>query len=149
MASIGKVTLPPVSQVCIVVRDIEKAADYYTSTFGIGPFSIDEINMEGPILRGKPITLHIKVGFAQSGPLQVELIQPVEGENLYTEFLATHGEGLHHLGFEVDDLKGILAELATEGIEPIFHHDLGFYAYAYLNSDKVGGVIFELLWSRK
>ena len=145
MTGKGKVMLPPVSQVCIVVKDIAKAAEYYTSTFGIGPFSIQEAKMEGVILRGKPTTTKIKVALAQSGSLQIELIQPVEGENPYAEFLASKGEGLHHLGFQVDDLDSIVAELAKEGIEPIFHHDFGFLSFAYLNTDQIGGVIFELI----
>jgi len=149
MTSAGKVTLPPVSQVGIVVRDIERTAEYYTSTFGIGPFSIIDVDMEGVILRGKPISTKIKAAFAQSGPLQIEFIQPVEGDNIYTEFLASKGEGLHHLGFQVDDMDAMLAELAKEGIEPIFHHNYGFMAFAYLNTDKIGGVIFELLWTKK
>jgi len=149
MTNVGKVKLPPVSQVGIVVRDIERTAEYYTSTFGIGPFSIIDVDMEGVILRGKPISTKIKAAFAQSGPLQIEFIQPVEGDNIYTEFLASKGEGLHHLGFQVDDMDAMLAELAKEGIEPIFHHNYGFMAFAYLNTDKIGGVIFELLWTKK
>ena len=145
MNSEGKVKLPPVHQIGIVVRDIEKAAEHYTSTFGIGPFFIIDVDMEGAILRGKPINTKIKAGFAQSGPLQIEFIQPVEGENLYTEFLATEGEGLHHLAFQVEDLDATLAEFAKVGIEPIFHHNIGGFAFAYLNTDKVGGVLIELL----
>ena len=149
MVNTGKVVLPPVSQVGIVVRDIEKATEYYTATFGIGPFSIREVDMDGVMLRGKPVSTKIKAAFAQSGPLQIEFIQPVEGENIYTEFLASKGEGLHHLGFRVDDMEGMLAALAKEGIEPVFHRNYGFFAFAYLNTDKIGGVMFELLWSKK
>ena len=105
MANIEKVKLPPVGQVGIVVRDIRKAADYYTATFGIGPFTIIDVNMEGVLLRDKPSSSKIKSAFARSGTLQIEFIQPVEGENLYTEFLATNGEGLHHLGFRVEDVE--------------------------------------------
>lgn len=145
-----KVKLPPVQQVSIVVKDMDRAVEYYTSTFGIGPFRVMDIDLEGVLLRGKPISTKIKVAFAKSGPLQVELIQPVEGKNIYTEFLDSKGEGLHHLGFLVDDLDAMLAELAKEGIEPIFHKgypDRGA-AFAYLNSDKIGGVMFELIGTK-
>jgi methylmalonyl-CoA/ethylmalonyl-CoA epimerase len=142
-----RVKLPPVQQVSIVVKDMDKAIEYYSSTFGLGPFRVMDIDMEGVLLRGKPISTKIKVAFARSGSLQVELIQPVEGENIYTEFLDSKGEGLHHLGFQVDDLDGMLAELAKEGIQPVFrkgYPDRGI-AFTYLNSDKIGGVIFELI----
>ena len=88
MGSEAAIVLPPVSQVGLVVRDLDKTAAFYYSTFGIGPFSImPEVKFEGVILRGQPTNAKIKVAFAQSGSLQIELIQPLEGENIYTEFL--------------------------------------------------------------
>ncbi len=150
MKSESAIALPAVSQVGIVVRDIEKTAAFYYSTFGVGPFAIvPEVKFEGVILRGSPTNAKIKVAFAQSGPLQIELIQPLEGENIYTEFLDTKGEGLHHLGFQVDDFDSMLAEFRTKGIEPIFWLNLGWMAFAYLNTETIGGVMFELLWSKK
>ncbi len=146
-----RVKLPPVRQVCIVVKDIDRAIEYYTSTFGMGPFRTSDVDMEGVLLHGKPINTKIKVAFAESGPLQIELIQPVEGKNIYTEFLDSKGEGLHHLGFQVDDLDAMLAELAKEGIKPVFHKswpDLGV-GFAYLDTDRIGGVIFELIEVKK
>jgi catechol 2,3-dioxygenase-like lactoylglutathione lyase family enzyme len=144
------IVLPPVSQIGLVVRDLEKTAAFYHSTFGIGPFSIvPEVKFDGVILRGQPTNSKIKVAFADSGPLQIELIQPLEGENIYTEFLQAGNEGLHHLGFEVDDFEGMLAKFKSRGIEPIFWHNMGFMAFAYLDTGKVGGVIVELLWHKK
>jgi methylmalonyl-CoA/ethylmalonyl-CoA epimerase len=145
-----RVKLPPVQQVCIVVEDMDRAIEYYRSIFGIGPFRVMDIDLEDVLQRGKPISTKIKVAFARSGPLQVELIQPVKGENIYTEFLDSKGEGLHHLGFRVDDLDAMLAELAKEGIEPVFYKaypDAGA-VFAYLNSDKIGGVMFELIGTK-
>ena len=150
MKNESAVVLPPVSQVGIVVRDIEKTAAFYYSTFGIGPFEIvPEVKFEGVILRGSPTNAKIKVAFAQSGPVQIELIEPLEGKNIYTEFLDSKGEGLHHLGFQVDDLDSMLAEFKSKGIEPVFWLNLGWMAFAYLNTETIGGVMFELLWSKK
>ena len=150
MKNESAVVLPPVSQVGIVVRDIEKTAAFYYSTFGIGPFEIvPEVKFEGVILRGSPTNAKIKVAFAQSGPVQIELIEPLEGKNIYTEFLDSKGEGLHHLGFQVDDFDSMLAEFRIKGIEPVFWLNLGWMAFAYLDTETIGGVVFELLWSRK
>jgi methylmalonyl-CoA/ethylmalonyl-CoA epimerase len=150
MGNESAIVLPPVSQVGLVVRDLEKTAAFYYSTFGIGPFSIvPEVKFDGVILRGQPTNSKIKVAFADSGPLQIELIQPIEGENIYTEFLQAGNEGLHHLGFEVDDFEDMLAKFKSRGIEPIFWHNMGFMAFAYLDTGKIGGVIVELLWHKK
>lgn len=142
-----RVKLPPVEQIGIVVKDIEKTADYYTSTFGIGPFQIQDIALDDVMLYGRSVKTKFKIAFAHSGQVEIELIQPVEGDNPYIEFLSSRGEGLQHLRFRVDDLDGMLAELAEEGIEPTFYHrfsDFGI-AFAYLNTDKIGGVVFELI----
>jgi catechol 2,3-dioxygenase-like lactoylglutathione lyase family enzyme len=150
MRSESPLSLPPLSQVGVVVRDVDRTATFYHSTFGIGPFGIiPEVKFEGALLRGRPTSTSIKVAFAQSGPIQIELIQPLEGQNIYTEFLAAKGEGLHHLGFEVDDFHGHLAYFKSKGIDPIFWHNMGWMAFAYLGTDKIGGVMIELLWYQK
>jgi len=141
--------LTPVKQVGLVVKDIQTTADYYTSTLGVGPFKIIDVDMTGAILRGREVSTSIKAGFAWSGPLQIELIQPVEGHNIYTEFLAARGEGLHHLAFDVDDMQDSLAGFSKAGIEPVFYQDYGVGAFAYLDTDGTGGVLMELLWQKK
>lgn len=52
---------------------------------------------------------------------------------------------MQHLRFPVGDLEGMLAELAGEGIEPVMYHSDPQFALAYVNSDRIGGVMFELL----
>jgi len=144
------VSLPPVNQICIVVKDIDRAVEYFSSIYGLGPFRTVDISLEGALLRGRRVNTKIKAAFTRSGPIQIELIQPVEGENIYTEFLESKGEGVHHLGFHVDNLDSMLAELAKEGIEPLFYHSLPQFgaAFAYVASDRIGGVIFELIERR-
>ena len=146
MAEQPRVKLPPVEQIGIVVKDVDKAIEYYSSNFGWGPFRVREVKLDEFIYRGKPGRCRLKIAFTKSGPIEIELIQVLEGETPHTEFLREKGEGLQHLRFRVDDLDKTLAELAKEGIHPIFHQhlpDLGT-AFAYLNSDKIGGVMFEL-----
>jgi len=150
VAGQSSIVLPPVDQVGLVVRDLERTAAFYYSTFGLGPFSIvPEVKFDGVILRGRPTDSKIKVAFADSGSLQIELIQPLEGENIYAEFLQAGREGLHHLGFRVDDFDGMLARFKDRGIEPVFWKHFGFTAFAYLDTAKVGGVMAEVLWPKE
>ena len=150
MVDDASIVLPPVHQIGMVVRDLQKTADFYYSTFGIGPFSIvPEMRFDGVILRGQPTDSKVRLGFADSGPLQIELIQPLEGENIYTDFLRSGNEGLHHLGFEVDNFEGMLAKFKRRGIEPVFWKHYRSMAFAYLDTGKIGGVIVELLWHEK
>lgn len=145
-----RVKLPPVVQIGIVVEDVNKSIDYYTSTFGWGPFSVHDIEMKGATYRGKKCDCKLRIAFYRPGSVEIELIQPLEGDTLYNEFLREKGEGLQHLRFDVDDLQGTLAELAKDGIQPVFHHSFpeAGISFAYLDTDRVGGVMFELLESK-
>jgi predicted enzyme related to lactoylglutathione lyase len=139
-------TLPPVFQLGFVVSDIERACKYYEAVFRTGPFSrIIDVNMDGALLRGKPIDTTIKVAFVQSGDVQIELIQPVEGENLYTEFLEARGEGIHHLAYQVEDLEAIKAAFTEKVGEPVFSRDMGIMEFAYFDTSEVGGLMIEFL----
>jgi methylmalonyl-CoA/ethylmalonyl-CoA epimerase len=140
------VKLPPVYQLGYVVRDIEKACEFYEATYGVGPFTvIPEVDMDGAILRGKPVETRIKVAFAKSDKLEIEFIQPLQGKNLYTEFLEAKGDGIHHLGFLVDDMNAWKTQFAAKGFEPVFHHDMGVMEFAYFDTSMVGGLMLELL----
>jgi methylmalonyl-CoA/ethylmalonyl-CoA epimerase len=144
--SIEELKLPPVYQLGYVVKNIDQACEFYTSTFGIGPFDvIDEVDMEGVIFRGKPTSTTIKVAFAKSEKVELEFIQPLTGSNPYTEFLETKGDGIHHLGFVVDDMDAWLKDFAAKGLEPIFHHDMGVMDFAYFDTSMFGGLMLELL----
>jgi methylmalonyl-CoA/ethylmalonyl-CoA epimerase len=141
------VKLPKVGQLGYVVADIEKTCRYYESKLGIGPFCPPfEADMSGATFRGKPVQTKIKVAFVQSGDVQIELIQPVEGKNPYTEYLARHGDGIHHLGFTVTDMEAMKAEFAAAGLKPIFYHDMVVMEFAYYDTSEIGGVMTELLY---
>ena len=140
------VRLPPVEQIGIVVRDLDRAIEYYTSTFGWGPFEVHLSEVKGVIYRGRPTDCKLKLAMTRSGPIEIELIQVLEGETPHTEFLRERGEGLQHLRFRVPDLNGILAEWAKKGIEPVWSRRYPEYgvSFAYVDTAAIGGVMIEL-----
>jgi methylmalonyl-CoA/ethylmalonyl-CoA epimerase len=141
--------LPQIYQLGYVVADVEKAAKHYESAFGIGPFTEPFIvPMKKAVFMGRTVSTKIKTVFAKSGDLQIELIQPLDGENPYTEFLAKKGDGIHHLGFKVDDIDQAKAEFAKKGMEPFFSGDLVVMKFAYYDTTEFGGLALELLWGR-
>lgn len=143
--SVPKVKLPPIEQIGIVVKDVDKAVEYCSSTFGWGPFQVREVEMEGFTYRGKTGKCRLKMAFSRSGPIEIELIEVLEGETPHTEFLRQKGEGLHHLRFRVSDFDGMMAALAGDGIHSVFQQKfVDIASFAYLDTDRIGGVIFEL-----
>ena len=114
----SKVTLGKLSHIGIVVRDLEKAMEYYTSIFGLGPFTTEVYDLKSFIYRGKTASARVKAAIAHSGSVFIELVQVLEGETVHTEFLRERGEGLQHVAFLVRNLDETLNELAKSGIEP-------------------------------
>ena len=130
-----------IDQIGIVVKDIDKVIETWSSMFGIGPWAfrdIDAIDAEGHPIK-------VRRAFANLGPLQFELMQPVEGRPPISEFLDTHGEGVHHLCFFVDDVEAEVANLVEQGAKII---ETVQGRYAHIDTGGPGGIIFELL-SRK
>ncbi len=131
----------------IVVKDIEKAVDFYTKAFGLSFEEIAEHALPPDVItRGKPTPYTMKVTFAKMGPIRLELVQVVEGECIYTEFLRDYGEGIHHLGFEVADLEKEVANAEAQGLEMICHLKMvGIMAFAHFDSAKTNGVRIEFV----
>ncbi|MBA7562673.1 hypothetical protein ES708_04326 [subsurface metagenome] len=141
-----KETFSQIDQVGIIVRDMEKTIEYYSS-FGVGPFKPLNVTAVQRMLYGKPVS-DVKniVRFAQMGRVQIELIQPVGKGTANQEFLDRRGEGINHLGSFVVDLDKEVAKLTAKGFKVIQSGKfLGGGGFAYFDTDKVGGVLFELI----
>ncbi|MHB8109815.1 MAG: VOC family protein [Syntrophorhabdaceae bacterium] len=141
---------PPVAQIGIVVRDLDRAVEYYSKSFGIGPFTTFEFSPEKHLLRGKPLPITLQIGVAQFGPVQMELIQPVKGDAPHQWFLDSKGEGLQHLGFMVNNYDEWMTYLKEQNIGILMEAEtdvpgMGHVRAAYIESDPVGGVLFEFV----
>jgi 4-hydroxyphenylpyruvate dioxygenase-like putative hemolysin len=128
--------------ISIVVKDIGEAVKFYTS-IGIGPFTDyppmkEYVKLKVPDTEGF-YNLMIKV--ARCGPVQLQLIQPGEGESLYKDFLREKGEGVYHIGFVVDDIDQADAEAGKLGLEAlsIGRREDGS-GFSYLDTAQKAGV---------
>ena len=138
-------TFSKFGQVGIIVKDIEKTIEGL-SKLGIGPFgSIDR----APTVRwealGKPTEVKLKMRFANIGPLEIELIEPIS-ECMQKEFLDSKGEGIHHIAFWVDDLDKEVKKMTKKSYKVVqqgWREKSG--GYAYLDTQKSCGVMIELI----
>ncbi len=141
----SEIGLPPVDQVAWVGRDLDKALETFRPIFG--EFTTMESKLEGTTFRGRSSDVTLKLGFGRSGPLEIELIEVVSGESPHSEWLAQHGEGVHHIRFKVDDLAVPLAKLQALGFETIWSHEIPQVGarWAYLEGPvQHGGALVEL-----
>ena len=89
-----------ISQIAMVVRDIDDALEKYHRALGWGPWNVYEHKppaLHDTYLHGKPVEYTMIGAEAHVGPVVVELLQPVDGPSIYKEWLEEHGEGLHHI----------------------------------------------------
>jgi hypothetical protein len=102
------------------VKDLKTVMENYWNILGIGPW--DVIHWEAPLVydrkyHGEPAWAREIIALTQVGGVQLELCQPVEGNSVYLDSLAEHGEGLHHLNFLVDDVDETASILAEQGFD--------------------------------
>lgn len=143
-----KIRIGAICQIGIVVRDLQKAVDNYWASLGIGPWMT--IRMEPPLLRdvtlrGKPVEASMMAAIAQSGSLQLELIQPLEGPSIWKEFLEERGEGVHHVQSLDQDPKAALVAFKEIGIDVLMSGRIGDNIFYYMDTEPLLGTIYEFI----
>jgi methylmalonyl-CoA/ethylmalonyl-CoA epimerase len=84
----------------VVVKDYRKSALEFSRFFGIETWDVDRRDhnsMRDVTLRGRPADHSYICAHGEKGSIAFELCQPLEGNSLYSEFLKSWGEGMHHL----------------------------------------------------
>lgn len=91
----------PIRQNGYVVRDVRAAMDHWATVLGVGPwFYFERVTIDWFRHRGAPSDLAVSIALANSGDLQIELIQQRnDAPSMYREFLAAGREGLQHVAF--------------------------------------------------
>ncbi len=132
-------------QVGIVVKDIQKAIDGL-SQIGIGPFA--PLNAE-PTVRweewGKPIEVKLKMRFADVGPLEIELIEPIS-QCMQKDFLDKKGEGINHISYFVKDIDQEVKKMTDLGYKVVqrgWRPTSG--GYAFFDTQESCGFMLEVI----
>jgi methylmalonyl-CoA/ethylmalonyl-CoA epimerase len=95
-----------ISQVGMIVGDLETTMRRYHETLGWGPWNIYEYRppfLTGLTLRGEPASFTWMGAEAHAGDTWIELLQPLDGDSPLSDWLAQNGDGVHHLGYEAAD----------------------------------------------
>ena len=103
MQANNSATVPKLTHIGLVAKDISRSIKFLSDIWGVDSWTVIE-EYEPPkdiILAGGQFKHTI--AFADFGPIQIELIQPLDDRGIWYDFLKTKGEGLHHLCFTVPD----------------------------------------------
>jgi methylmalonyl-CoA/ethylmalonyl-CoA epimerase len=144
--------MPRLAQVGIYVKDMDRAIERFEKVFGIGPWLVLTGETEYCLDRGCEVVVKGRIAMGYTGRIQLELINILEGNNLYLDTLGGLDEGLHHLGFAVDNLEERLKACREAGIEVLQRgtlKQLGMTIdYAYLDTVGEVGLILEFIQTR-
>lgn len=137
------ISLPSPDHIGIVVKDIDKTAEALSSTWGIGPWRIEEYSLQKEdMMVGEPF--RNKAAKVKLGATELHLIQPLEGRRSITaQFLKTKGEGLHHISFTIPNWDETRSKLRQQGVRMVAGGLLNGKRWAYFET-KPGGIIIEL-----
>ena len=139
--------LSRIDHVGIACRDLETAIERY-ATFGLQVVSL-EVNEEQGVREAMLQVGGTGPGTSEGGrPGYVQLLEPLGPDTPVGRFLARRGEGLHHVGYGVDDIAAALATLGGTGVrlldERPRHGSMGA-SIAFLHPADLGGVLTELV----
>lgn len=134
-------------QICWVVRDLYAAMPRFQATFDTGPFyTMEDIVPDEVTYRGSPGEQRMHAAFAQSGDLQVELIQPLStSPNVYDDSLPNGAEGFHHVCYWAPDLAVEKARFAAQGAVAACEARAGDQLFAYFDTRHLTGSMTEVL----
>ena len=137
-----------VTQIGFVVKDIEKASEKWASILGFSeipkPIITDEFEKANTHFEGKPTKAQAKLAFFRMNNITIELIEPIGKESTWYKHLKKHGEGRHHIAFNVAGMEENENELKKNGGIVLQKGDFTGGSYSYVDMSEVG-VIFELL----
>ena len=137
------------TQVGVVVKDVEKVVQRL-SVLGIGPFEKMVLPPEREeYFRKKRMYAEFDIRGTRLGNVQLELIQPLEGDSPHKEFLEMKGEGIQHVMYQVDNLEETVKELTDKGVEVLLRAKFpGGPGVAYVDLG-VANIVIELSQKRK
>jgi methylmalonyl-CoA epimerase len=123
----------------VAVDDLDEAVETYRRVFGAELEQRETVPEQG-----------VEAAAVRVGAGRVELLRPLGDDTHVGRFLASRGPGMHHVAYEVADLRAQLRRLADEGVELIDeepHRGLFGLEVAFVHPDAAHGVLAELVSS--
>lgn len=125
-----------IEHIGIAVKDLKESSALYEKLLGTTCYKTEEVPSEG-----------VRTAFFKSGPNKIELLEATSANSPIARFLEKRGEGIHHIAFEVADLKAEISRLQNEGFTLINETPkLGAdqKMVVFLHPKSTGGVLIEL-----
>jgi len=96
--------LTEIDHIAIAVNDLDGAVEYYRATYGVEPVHREVVEKDGV----EEVLLKVADSY-------IQLLTPVRDDSPVAKYLERKGEGLHHVGYRVDDCAAALDRVKAEG----------------------------------
>ena len=139
--------LGEIRQLGYVVDDIEAAMQYWSRSLGVGPWFYNErVPIENYRYRGERHLPHNSVALANSGPLQVELIQTRNDvPSMYRDFRREGRTGPQHVAYWTEQFDADLDRMRAGGFATVMSGEVGERGrFVYFDADANSGTVIEL-----
>ena len=134
--------LDRIDHVGIACHDLAAKIAFYETVFDLSVVS-RETNEEQGVREAM-----LRVCAGPAGASWIQLLEPLGPDTPVGKFLARRGEGVHHIGYAVEDISEAMAEIGGTGVRVLDsrprHGSMGA-AIAFLHPSDVGGVLTELV----
>jgi len=125
-----------IEHIGIAVKSLDVSNELFAKLFGETNYKIEEVKSEG-----------VKTSFFKVGDNKIELLEATNKNSPIAKFIAKKGEGIHHIAFDVDDIKSEIKRLKKEGFKIINEtpkKGADNKLVAFLHPKSTNGVLIEL-----
>ncbi len=141
-----------VVQIAILVNDIDTSLENWCKLFGVKNYghtvtaAPEVTNIK---FKGESTPARAKLGFIKLGQVTLEIIEPDHNPSVWREYLDEHGEGFHHIAFNVDNMEDAVANFTNEDMALIQSGEYVGGEYAYMDTADKLKMVIELLHYHK
>ncbi|MEE2692739.1 MAG: VOC family protein [Pseudomonadota bacterium] len=144
----SRLSIGPARQISFVTSDLQRAMAHFAGKLGVGPWFFEpKITFKRNVYRGRDTNAEIAAGLAYSGPIQFEVIQPLDDEpSVYREYLNACPDWmlLQHINMWVEDLGAAVQSAVAEGYEVVQESATALGGLYYLSHPQFAKVCLEL-----
>lgn len=120
----------------IAVKSIDESNDLFEKLLGSAPYKEEIVEQE-----------QVKTSFFRVGSNKIELVQSLNDDGIIAKYIEKKGEGIHHVAFDVPDIKAEMKRLSDEGFkllsdEPFKGADNKLVCFVHPKT--AGGILVEL-----
>lgn len=137
-----------ISQVAWVVRDLDAHLERFVR-LGVGPWWVctyKRPRLFDTRLHGRPADFSMKIALAWTQEMNWEIIQPLDGESIYWEFLRERGEGVHHIMVDCGQrtIEEIVGRFTAQGWQPTMEGCFEGVRFVYFRTEEDLKTTFEI-----